>query len=69
MIKRIQENSAKRLVIFDNLLSKNDTENCCTNKPIYEITYSLGTKWLVCNECLELEQFQYGIQEKVRMQK
>jgi len=49
--------------------NKNCIEQCCaTNKPIYEITYSLGTKWLVCYECLELECFKDGITEKVRIQ-
>jgi len=40
---------------------------CCSNTPIYEITYNLGTKWLVCNECLELEEFSHDIKEKVRI--
>ncbi len=42
-------------------------ENCCSNKPIYEITYNLGTKWFVCNECLDLEEFSQDIKEKVRI--
>ncbi|KFM20190.1 hypothetical protein AAA799P11_00266 [Marine Group I thaumarchaeote SCGC AAA799-P11] len=44
-----------------------ETQTCCSNKPIYEITYFLGTKWLVCNECLDLDFFQAGIKEKVRI--
>ena len=44
-----------------------DTEQCCSNKSIYEITYNLGTKWLVCNECLEVECFNSDIKEKVRI--
>jgi len=42
-------------------------ESCCSNKPIYEIIYNLGTKWLVCNECLDLEEFSQDIKEKVRI--
>ena len=41
-------------------------EKCCSNRSIYEITYNLGTKWLVCNECLEIECFNSDIKEKVR---
>ena len=52
---------------FKELETKQD--NCCSNYPIYEIVYSLGTKWLVCNECLELEFFNTNIKDKVRIQK
>lgn len=45
------------------------TEQCCQNKSIYEITYHLNKKWLVCNECLEIEFFGTGIKEKVRVRK
>jgi len=45
----------------------NGIEQCCENKPIYEITYNLGTKWMVCNECLEVECFNSDIKEKVRI--
>lgn len=45
-----------------------ELEVCCSNRPIYEITYRLGTKWLVCNECLDLEYFSSDIAEKVRIQ-
>lgn len=40
---------------------------CCSNKPIYEITYIMGSKWIVCNSCYDLEEFQHGIKEKVRI--
>ena len=43
-------------------------QKCCENKQFYEITYNLGTKWLVCNECLDLEEFSQDIKEKVRTQ-
>lgn len=46
-----------------------EQDYCCSNTSIYEITYNLGTKWLVCNECLELEFFKTGIKEKVRILK
>jgi len=62
-----QVKNKKNDIKFDYLLSKTDVEQCCINKSIYEITYSLGTKWLVCNECLELEFFQTDIKEKVRI--
>jgi len=45
-----------------------DCQECCSSKPIYEITYNLGTKWLVCNECLDLEEFSQDIKERVRIQ-
>ena len=45
-----------------------DCQQCCSSKPIYEITYNLGTKWLVCNECLDLEEFSQDIKKRVRTQ-
>lgn len=41
---------------------------CCSIKPVYLITYKIGTKWKVCTECLELEFFNSGIVKKVRIQ-
>ncbi len=46
---------------------RDNTDQCCSNESIYEITYNLGTKWLLCNECLELEYFNSDIKEKVRI--
>jgi len=43
-------------------------ERCCSNKPILEITYILGTKWLVCNDCLDLEEFSQDIKKRVRLE-
>ena len=63
-----KENKKVSLANFDELLTNlNNLEQCCSNRPIYEVTYNLGTKWLVCNECLDLEQFRSEIQEKVRI--
>ena len=46
-----------------------EAENCCSNTPIYEISYNtISRKWLVCNNCLELEFFKTDIKEKVRIQ-
>lgn len=43
-------------------------ENCCTDAPIYEITYqNISRKWLVCSQCLELNFFNSDIKEKVRI--
>jgi len=45
-----------------------ETENCCSNTPIYEISYDhISRKWLVCNQCLELDFFKTNIKEKVRI--
>jgi len=52
---------------FSLISNKNYSENCCSNKPIYEITYTLGTKWIVCFECMEVECFNSDIKEKVRI--
>ncbi len=52
--------------VIKSLSSKQ--ESCCSNRPIYEITYFLGTKWLVCNECLDLEEFTQDIKERVRLE-
>jgi len=56
----------KEIDMLKTITSK--PKRCCSSKPIYEITYSLGTKWLVCYECLELECFKDDITEKVRIQ-
>lgn len=49
--------------------SKKHERKCCNNnKPIYEITYNLNKKWLVCNECFSLECFNSDIKERVRIQ-
>lgn len=46
-----------------------EAEHCCTNPSYYEVTYACITrKWLVCNECIELEFFKSDIKEKVRIQ-
>ena len=47
---------------------KCDLGSCCSNKPNYLITYRIGTKWLVCNECLEVECFNSGILTKEKTQ-
>jgi len=56
------------ITILRELEVLKDSQDCCGSKPIYEITYNLGTKWLVCNECLDLEEFSQDIKEKVRIQ-
>jgi len=48
-------------------LESNSTDHCCSNVPIYEITYNPGTKWRVCNDCHEREEFRTGIKEKMRI--
>lgn len=41
---------------------------CCTNPPLYEVTYEhIPRKWLVCIHCIELDFFKTNIQEKVRV--
>ncbi len=64
---RIREDS--EMSGLKNLLKKLNSEPsmCCSNKSIYRITYNLGTRWLVCNECLEHEFFNSGISKKVRI--
>ena len=47
-----------------------EVENCCSNQPIYEVTYrKIARKWLVCIVCIELDCFKHEIQEKVRISK
>lgn len=48
---------------------KIEQDQCCSNNSIWMIIYNLDTKWLVCNECIELEFFKNDIKEKVRIQK
>jgi len=52
---------------FKGFQTGENSEKCCSNLPIYEIIYNLGTKWLVCNVCLDLEEFSQDIKEKVRI--
>ena len=52
----------------ENKTEKIKINDCCINRPIYEITYNhIDTKWLVCNDCLELDFFKTDIKEKVRI--
>lgn len=55
------------ITVFRKLDVLKTIEKCCNNTPIYEITYNLGTKWFVCNECFEHEEFSHDIKEKVRI--
>jgi len=48
-------------------IGKTITRCCYDHESIYEITYDLGSKYLVCHICCELEQFCFGIKEKVRI--
>ncbi len=50
-------------------ISRNDSEQCCSNTPVYEIRYNhISKTWLVCFTCYEIEAFNSGIKEKVRIQ-
>lgn len=54
----------------NDVLTQFVSEQCCVNSPSYEITYNhISRKWLVCNECIELEFFNTNIKDKVRIQK
>ncbi len=46
---------------------EDEINQCCSNPPIYEISYSLGKKWLVCFKCSEIDYFNSDIKEKVRI--
>ncbi len=49
-------------------LSQLETARCCSNHSSYEITYEyISRKWLVCNQCLDLDFFKTSIKEKVRV--
>jgi hypothetical protein len=48
-------------------LSKLEIGKCCSNKSVYRITYKIGTRWLVCNECIEIDYFKPGIEKMVRI--
>jgi hypothetical protein len=46
----------------------NEKEQCCSEKPVYEISYNHISKiWLVCHECLQIECFSFDIKEKVKI--
>lgn len=62
MLRQDAQSTTPKLLVCDG----KETEQCCSNRSVYEITYNLGTKWLVCNECLEIECFNSDIKEKVR---
>jgi len=52
-----------------DVLTKFESEKCYVNQSFYEITYNhIARKWLVCNQCLELDFFKTNIKEKVRIQ-
>jgi len=55
-----------------NTLSKlgklrNKVQSCCIKEPSFKIIYQLGTKWLVCKDCIELEEFSSDIKKKTRI--
>lgn len=46
-----------------------EKEQCCGNTPAYEVSYHhIPRKWFVCFHCMDLECFNSGIKEKVRIQ-
>ena len=63
---KCQSNVEKKL---STSFTGKETEQCCSNVSIYEIVYYIGKKWLVCNECLEIDYFKLDIKEKVRIRK
>lgn len=51
-----------------NELKTHGAEICCPITPVYEISYNhISRKWLVCNQCLDLDFFKTDIKEKVRI--
>ena len=49
-------------------INGNDTEQCCSNTPVYEIAYNhISKTWLVCFTCYEIEAFNSDIKEKLRI--
>ena len=61
--------SLTKIPSYDKI-TRFEAEYCCSNTPIYEISYNhIPRKWLVCNECIELEFFNTNIKEKMRIKK
>lgn len=70
-----EKNSSKMTCLEINQDTNHDefkileAENCCSNNPIYEITYNhISRKWFLCHACMELNFFKTDIKEKVRIQ-
>jgi len=38
---------------------------CCKNNASFLITYKVGSKFLVCESCLEIDYWSRGIKEKI----
>ena len=60
-------NNGARSEMSELNLSKLEIGKCCSNKSVYLVTYTIGTKWKVCYECIELEIFNSGIVKKERI--
>jgi len=43
--------------------------SCCKNTPSFLITYKVGSKFYVCNSCIQMECWSRGIQEKLELTK
>ena len=37
---------------------------CCSNLPKFLVTYALGSKFLVCTKCMEVDYWQRGLRKK-----
>lgn len=66
-----RSNGEKNLMRGMEIIKKLNSflNTCCySNKPVYLVTYTIGTKWKVCHECIELEIFNSGIVKKERVE-
>jgi len=55
-------------ICLNDILPQLENGRCCVNPSVYEITYDyISRKWLVCNQCLDLDFFKTNIKEKVRI--
>jgi len=37
---------------------------CCENRPVFLVTYDLGSQYMVCGKCISIDYWSRGIKEK-----
>ena len=64
MPRQDTQSTVSKLLAYDG----KETEQCCWNRSVYEITYNhISKTWLVCIKCLEIECFNSDITKKTRI--
>lgn len=50
-------------------MNKNYILNCCSSEPEFIIDYNIGSKYLVCSNCIKLQHWSRSISKKELIKK